>query len=157
MPKENKNSKAICSFFDNKINTWKQLKCKSGSQLDLFEDETSITCCTPHLTSFAAIDQAYYASNDKKLSKYLKFSIIPSLVILLFLVAPLIFRKCSMDKGEEDENLREPQPKQVNNTTNLDISSKSPNHDEVSEFEISPTKMNPDGHHTEVVTTAVDN
>ncbi len=158
LPKQNQDSKGLCSYFDDKLYTWKRLSCTRNTELDKLVEETSITCCTPHLTSFAAINPVFYDSNEKRLSRNFKISIIPSLVILLLLVAPLVLMKFSKNREEEDKDLREPQPKQINNTTNIDESSKSPNHDEVSEIEISPAKMNPNGGNgSEVVATIVDN
>ncbi len=66
---------------------------------------------------------------------------------MILFVVPLIFRLFTKDR-EEKESIEE-KPKQVNTTTNADISSKSPNQDEVSEIEVSPAKMNPISHEPE--------
>jgi hypothetical protein len=65
---------------------------------------------------------------------------------MILFVVPLTFRLFTKDREEE---AFEAKSKQVNTTTNADISSKSPNQEEVSEIEVSPAKMNPNSHESE--------
>jgi hypothetical protein len=64
-------------------------------------ENTSITCCTPHLTSFAAIYPTYYSDAATRKSRQFKVSLIPSLILVLLLLLPLVFKKLSKDKETE--------------------------------------------------------
>lgn len=64
-------------------------------------ESSSIACCTPHLTSFAGIYPGYYSDAATRKARQFKLSLIPSLVLILLLFVPLMFRKFSKDKENE--------------------------------------------------------
>jgi hypothetical protein len=68
-------------------------------------ESSSITCCTPHLTSFAGIYPVYYSDAATRKTRQFKISLIPSLVFVFLLIFPMVFKKFSKEKEFEGNEI----------------------------------------------------